>query len=77
MRIQSIEKVTQEALGLPLDERAKLARILIDSIGEGSEEEVSAAWDIELQERVRDIREGKVQGIPAEEVFRKLEAKYH
>ncbi len=65
-----------DALELSADERAKLAHILIASIDEKADEDVSSSWDAELKKRVREIREGKVKGIPAEEVFAKLEEKY-
>lgn len=73
----ALKQLTHEALELPVQERAELAHILIASIDESSDSEVSSAWEIELKKRVREIREGNVKGIPAEEVFAKLEEKYH
>ena len=58
-----------------MQERAKLAQVLISSIDEVTAEDMSSAWDAELKKRVREIREGRVKGIPAEEVFAKLEEK--
>ena len=71
----TFKQLTHEALELPVQERAKLAQVLISSIDEVTAEDMSSAWDAELKKRVREIREGRVKGIPAEEVFAKLEEK--
>lgn len=72
-----MKQLMNEALELSVSERAELAHILISSIDESAAEDTSSAWDMELEKRVREIREGVVKGIPAEEVLAKLEAKYH
>ncbi len=77
MMTLAIENLTDAALGLPVQERAKLAHILIASIDDNAEADPSTAWDMELQKRANDIRMGKVNGIPAETVFAKLKEKYH
>lgn len=71
----TLKQLTHEALELPVQERAKLAQVLISSIDEVTAEDMSSAWDAELKKRVREIREGRVKGIPAEEVFARLEEK--
>jgi putative addiction module component (TIGR02574 family) len=73
----AMRQLMHDALELSVQERAKLAHILISSIDGSDGSGVSSAWDIELNKRVREIREGKVKGIPAEEVFAKLKEKYH
>ena len=72
-----LEQLKNEALELSIRERAELAHILIASIEERGEMDVASAWDMELKKRIREIREDKVKGVPAEEVFAKLEKKYH
>jgi len=72
----ALKKVTHDALELPRRQRAKLAHALIVSIDAGPDKNVDAAWDAEIDRRVREIRTGKVKGVPAEEVFAKLRAKY-
>jgi len=71
----TLKQLTHEALELPVQERAKLAHVLISSIEEVTAEDMSSAWDAELKKRVREIREGRVKGILAEEVFANLEEK--
>ena len=74
----TLQQLTHDALELSVQERAKLAHVLITSIDEGTDDaSISSDWDLELKRRVQEIREGKVKGIPAEEVFAKLEEKYH
>ncbi len=72
-----MKQLTRDALELSIQDRAELAHILITSIDESADGDISSEWDLELKKRVREIREGKVKGIPAEEVFAKLEEKYH
>ncbi len=65
----------EAAMKLPDDERAELAAILADSIGDGSsEEEIEAAWIAEAKRRLEDIRSGKSRTTPWEDVNRKLRA---
>jgi putative addiction module component (TIGR02574 family) len=63
--------IEHEALQLPLSERAKLAHKLLLSLDEMSESEVEAAWFDEAERRAKEIDQGLVQLIPAEEVSRK------
>ncbi len=41
-----------------------------------TQEEWDAAWAEEINRRVEEMESGKVKGVPAEEVFRKLREKY-
>lgn len=56
-----------EALKLPQHERAQLAQELIESLD--AESEIERAWYAEADRRLLEIKEGKVQAIPADEVF--------
>lgn len=49
----------QEALELPLDERAKMAAELLESLQE-AEEEVEQAWASEIENRVAAARAGEL-----------------
>ena len=62
-------------MGLPEDERAEIAAILVDSIGDGRPEaEIDAAWLAEARRRLDDVRSGRAILIPTEDVERELEA---
>lgn len=68
------ERLLQAAMKLPDAERAELAAILADSVGDGSSEaEIEAAWIAEAKRRLEDIRSGKSKPVPSEEVERELE----
>ena len=71
MKLQQIE---QEALQLTEEERAELAKKLLLSLDSPSEAEIREDWLTEAYSRARDLDEGKVQPIPAEEVRRKAKA---
>ncbi|HEV7406223.1 MAG TPA: addiction module protein [Chthoniobacteraceae bacterium] len=66
----ALEDVVKVALELPEDDRLKLAGVLLDSADAEAEDEVSAAWEEEIQARIRAIDEGRVTGIPHEEAMR-------
>ncbi len=70
------ERLLEAAMKLPDAERAALAAILTDSIGDGSSPaEIEAAWIAEAKRRLEDIRCGRSKTTPWEEVHRKLRAK--
>jgi hypothetical protein len=56
----------REALGLPSDQRAKLALELIESLETLSDQEVAELWLSESQRRAHQIDNGEVILIPAE-----------
>jgi putative addiction module component (TIGR02574 family) len=63
--------IEREALHLTVSERAKLAHKLLLSLEDMSESEIEAAWFDEAERRAREIDQGLVRLIPAEEVSRK------
>jgi putative addiction module component (TIGR02574 family) len=71
------KQIESEVLKLPRRERARLARKLLDSIPmrrSESDRDVLAAWVAEVDRRVEELDSGKVKGIPAEVVFRRVRA---
>jgi len=71
-----VSDVLEKALTLSTRERGLLIDRLIESLDEGpSEEGVEEAWADEIKSRVDDIRSGKVEMIPGEEVLRRLAAR--
>lgn len=71
MDLQTLER---EALGLNPADRAKLAHDLLESLDTLSPDENEALWLDEAERRIAEIDAGKVQLIPAEEVYRKAQA---
>lgn len=66
----SVQELQAEVLKLPSHERARLAELLISSLDE--EDEITTAWADEAERRYHDLRSGKVEGIPAEEVLARV-----
>ena len=61
-----------EVLGLPLDERAKLAAEVLESL-EDAEEGVEAAWANEIEARVAAARAGELEGTDWRSVLDRVE----
>lgn len=64
----NIDILEQEALHLPIIERASLAEKLLSSLDDLSEKEAELLWLKEAQRRASEIDDGTVQLISAEEV---------
>ncbi len=69
------EKITIEALALPDDERALLARELIVSLDLETCPNAEAEWTEVIDRRSREISQGKVQCQPTGETIRNIRAK--
>jgi putative addiction module component (TIGR02574 family) len=66
-----VSEVLEKALTLSTQERGLIIGRLIDSLDEGpAEEGVEEAWADEVKTLVEDIRSGKVEMIPGEQVLR-------
>ena len=57
------KQLLEEALKLPVRERARLVSLLIESLDEKDEDDVEEAWIEEVQKRARELETGKVQGL--------------
>lgn len=66
-----IEKVV---MNLPIEERTFLAHRLLDSLEGFTDPEIEQAWLNEADRRWKEIENGKVQCIPAEEVIKHARA---
>jgi putative addiction module component (TIGR02574 family) len=71
------EKIAAEALALPEDDRAFLARELIVSLDSDTHLNVEAEWAEVIDRRSREISEGKVQCRPTGETIQNIRAKLH
>ncbi len=68
-----LEKVENEALSLSRQERAFLADRLLSSLDGDVLSDVDAAWIVEAEHRYQEYKEGKRQGIAAQDVFAKAD----
>jgi putative addiction module component (TIGR02574 family) len=68
----------RELLSLPPEEREKLADELYDSLDaeEARDPEWQTAWTNEIQSRISDVEQGRVELIDGDDVHRRLRAKY-
>ena len=64
-----LDKIMQESLHLPLEERAQLVGELLLSIDQPSADEVERLWLDEAEVRLQAYHAGTVKAIPAAEVF--------
>ncbi|HAK93964.1 MAG TPA: addiction module antitoxin RelB [Planctomycetes bacterium] len=65
-----IQDFANEALRLPREARAFLAEKLLESLDLDESVPLSPEWQEEICRRCRELDEGKVTLIPAEEVLR-------
>jgi len=56
-----------KALELHPDERETLAHALLDSLTEEPNPEISESWMAEIDQRIKDVDEGRVTMIPYEQ----------
>jgi putative addiction module component (TIGR02574 family) len=69
-----VSRIQQEIRALSAADKATLLRVLLEELDGPSDADTDAAWTAEIQRRSREIDEGSVQCIPADEVFRKIDA---
>ncbi len=69
-----LKQIEDDVLHLSEEERAELAQKLLLSLDSPSESEIAEDWLVEAQHRARELDEGIVQPIPADEVRRKAQA---
>jgi putative addiction module component (TIGR02574 family) len=63
------QKTEAEIKKLDFKDRAALAKWIVESLDDLSESEVERLWFEEAGRRLQEFREGKVKGIPSEQVF--------
>jgi putative addiction module component (TIGR02574 family) len=68
------EQLEAEIMKLSIDARAKLAEKIILSLDAPSDEENLQLWVSEAERRLKDLREGKAQEVPAADVFKRARA---
>lgn len=69
------ESLKLQLKGLPVTDRAELARCLLTSL-EPEEVGVAEAWSAKIARRTLEIRSGTAKGTPAEDFLSELREKY-
>jgi len=70
-----LDKIMSEAMDLPTPLRAFLATRLIESLDANGAPDLSDAWRQEVRKRCREIDEGTVRLVDAEEAFAGADAR--
>ncbi len=65
-------KLLEEALKLSPEARAALAASLLESLEEGADEDVEAAWAAEIAKRIHELDSGAVRAVPWSEARRRI-----
>lgn len=66
-----LQKIQDEALLLPKEERAQLVQCLVLSLESPSKEELRSDWLLEARRRAEELDSGSVQAVSGEDVMRK------
>jgi putative addiction module component (TIGR02574 family) len=67
----NIEELAKETMALYIEDRTLLAGKLLLSLDEPTPSELERLWLDEAERRLEAYRAGRVQGNPADEVFRR------
>ena len=70
----NLQKIEDEALHLPKEERALLIQRLVLSLESPSKEELRSDWLLEARRRAQELDDGSVQAVSSEDVMRKASA---
>jgi len=70
---RTLEDVTRDALELTPRQRLALAHFLLEADERGSDPEVDAAWEREIEARIKALDEGRAKVVSYEEVTRELD----
>jgi putative addiction module component (TIGR02574 family) len=74
--LSSFDEILSAALDLPPNVRATLAGHLLESLDDSEQVEIDAVWSQEVERRIREIDEGRVELIPGEEVLAELRSRF-
>jgi len=69
------EKLIDEALSLPVEERAIVIDVLLKSLNM-PDPDIDKKWIEIAQRRLEELRSGKVKPIPGKEVFNKIHERF-
>ena len=75
MKTAELEDLTNAAMSLPEEQRAKLAHDLVASLDGATDSSSVKAWDAEICRRIRNIESGKVELINADEAIARARAR--
>ena len=68
----SVEQLAEQAMRLPVESRARLADLLVESLDTDELGRIEQLWIAEAKRRRDEVRSGKVKTIPGPEALRKV-----
>lgn len=68
----TLDDISSQIFVLPAEQRMRLALALMESVETDRPVPAGEAWSAEISRRVADYDAGRVKGVPAADVFRKL-----
>ena len=66
------KRLLEDALKLPPEARAAVARSLLESLDEEFDQDAEEAWGCEIQRRLEELDTGAVKGVPWSEARRQI-----
>ena len=74
LMVRPLAQIQEDIPALSATEKGALLRVLWEELDGAADPDVDAAWLAEAKRRDQEIEDGAVDTIPADEVFRALEA---
>jgi len=68
----SIERLAEQAMKLPAESRARLADLLVESLGADDLGRIEQLWVVEAKRRRDEVRAGRVKTISGSEARRRV-----
>lgn len=70
------EKIYEQAINLPVDERLILIEKLLISTNLPTQEDIDQAWALEVERRSEELDRGEAKLISGDEVFEKVRKRF-
>lgn len=70
------EKIYEQAINLPVDERLILIEKLLISTNLPTQKDIDQAWAIEVERRSKELDRGEAKLISGDEVFEKVRKRF-
>jgi hypothetical protein len=68
----TVEQLAEQAMNLPIESRAKLADLIVESLDARELGRIEQLWLAEAKRRRDEVRSGKIKSIPGPEGLRKV-----
>ena len=72
-----LEQLTSQAIALSLEDRARLADLLLASLPDEADEPLGEDWDEEIQRRLSAVQSGTARLVSAADVHAEARKIYH